>query len=176
MQFTVKKTFEAAEKTENGLIVQVKSNQPTLLQAATDIAATIPPLIADQSHDKARGRGRDEHRTVEVFKPAGQIDDTDWKNHVEMVLRVQRVVRTRNSKTGLLSQTAEIAFYVSTEELTANSAAIAIRGHWGIETTSHYSRDVTMGRTHNGEDHLRTIAHRTGCEPKLCDSLSGGIL
>ncbi len=142
-----KKTFEVAEKTKVGLIVQVKSNQPTLLQAATGIALTTPPLSADHSHDKARGR--DENRIVEVFKPAGQLDETDWKNHVETVIRVKRIVYTRSSKTGLLSQTAEVAFYISNKELTAKSAAVAIRGHWGIETTSHYSRDVTMGEDHS---------------------------
>ncbi len=49
----------------------------------------------------------------------------------------------------MLSKTAEIAFYISNEALTAKSAAVAIRGHWGIETTSHYSRDVTMGEDHS---------------------------
>jgi predicted transposase YbfD/YdcC len=29
--------------------------------------------------------------------------------------------------------------------ITATRAAEAIRAHWGIETTSHYSRDVTFG-------------------------------
>jgi predicted transposase YbfD/YdcC len=29
--------------------------------------------------------------------------------------------------------------------LTAVNAADAIRDHWKIETTSHYSRDVTFG-------------------------------
>ena len=52
---------------------------------------------------------------------------------------------TRNSKTGLLHHSSEIAFYVANAPLTATRAAEAIRAHWGIETTSHYSRDVTMG-------------------------------
>jgi predicted transposase YbfD/YdcC len=45
----------------------------------------------------------------------------------------------------LLHHSAEIAFYVSNTPLTAVRAAVAIRGHWQIETTSHYSRDVTFG-------------------------------
>ncbi len=49
----------------------------------------------------------------------------------------------------MLSQTAEIAYYVANKELTAKTAAVAIRGHWGIETTSHHSRDVTMGEDHS---------------------------
>jgi predicted transposase YbfD/YdcC len=45
----------------------------------------------------------------------------------------------------LLGRTAETAFYVSNTPLTAARAAAAIRAHWKIETTSHYSRDVTLG-------------------------------
>jgi hypothetical protein len=44
-----------------------------------------------------------------------------------------------------LSATTETAFYVSNRPLAAIRAAQAIRAHWGIETTSHYSRDVTLG-------------------------------
>jgi hypothetical protein len=53
-------------------------------------------------------------------------------------------VFTRNSKTGLLHHTTETAFYVSNTQVAAARAAEAIRAHWGIETTSHYSRDVTF--------------------------------
>jgi len=54
-------------------------------------------------------------------------------------------VFTRSSKTGLLHHAAETAFYVSNTPITARRAAAAIRAHWRIETTSHYSRDVTFG-------------------------------
>ena len=52
---------------------------------------------------------------------------------------------TRSSKTGLLDRTSETAFYVANTPVTASRAAEVIRGHWGIENTSHYSRNVTMG-------------------------------
>jgi predicted transposase YbfD/YdcC len=39
----------------------------------------------------------------------------------------------------------ETAFYVANTPLTAPRAAAAVRVHWRIETTSHYSRDVTFG-------------------------------
>lgn len=45
----------------------------------------------------------------------------------------------------MLRHSTEAAFYVSNTTVTASRAADAIRAHWGIETTSHYSRDVTMG-------------------------------
>ena len=108
-----------------------------------EIAATAEPLSSHHSHDKARGR--DESRTVTVFDPAGKLDDSDWKSLVSAIIRVERVVYTRSSRTGLLSRATEIAFYVTNKPLAAIHAAQAIRAHWGIETTSHYSRDVTFG-------------------------------
>jgi len=44
-----------------------------------------------------------------------------------------------------LRPSSEIAYYLANAPLTAKVAACAIRAHWGVETTSHYSRDVTMG-------------------------------
>ncbi len=37
------------------------------------------------------------------------------------------------------------ACYLANSSFTAARAADAIRGHWTIENTSHYSRDVIMG-------------------------------
>ncbi len=61
------------------------------------------------------------------------------------IIRVERNVFTRNAATGLLSLSTQTAFYVSNIALTAARAAEAIRAHWRIETTFHYSRDVTFG-------------------------------
>ena len=112
-----------------------------------DISAAAAPLSSHHSHDKARGR--DESRTVAVFDPAGKLDDSDWQAHAVAVIRVERVVYTRNARTGLLSRAAETAFYVSNTPVAAVRAAEAIRAHWGIETTSHHSRDVTFGEDHS---------------------------
>ena len=138
-----KKHFEVAKKANIALIVQVKDNQPTLHQQIETIAASTAPLGSAHSHDKARGR--DERRTVTVFDPADKLANTDWKPHVAAIIRVEREVYTRNSKSGLLRHSAETAFYVSSTPITAARSAEAIRAHWGIETTSHYSRDVTFG-------------------------------
>ncbi len=52
---------------------------------------------------------------------------------------------TRNAATGMLRRSAETAFYVSNTPLTAPRAAAGRAGHWKIENTSHYTRDVTLG-------------------------------
>lgn len=97
----------------------------------------------DQSH--TQGRNRDERRTVSVFDPANDLADTPWQLYVAAVIRVEREVFTRNPATGMLRRTTERAFYVCNAPATAERAAAAIRGHWGIENTSHYARDVTLG-------------------------------
>ena len=121
----------------------VKDNQPTLHQRIQEIAATTAPLGSAYSHDT--GRNRDERRTVTVFDPADTLADTEWHPHVAAIIRVERLVYTRNAKTGLLRHSSETAFYVSNPPVTATRAAEAIRAHWRIENTSHYSRDVTLG-------------------------------
>lgn len=138
-----KKHFEVAAEANIALIVQVKDNQPTLHQQIAEIAATTTPLGSVHSHDK--GRSRDERRTAAVFAPADMLAGTDWHPHVAAIIRLERSVFTRNARTGLLRHSTETAFYVSNMRITASRAAEAIRAHWGIETTSHYSRDVTFG-------------------------------
>jgi predicted transposase YbfD/YdcC len=138
-----KKHFEVAEQANIGLIVQVKDNQPNLRARIEEISAATEPLGVDRSRGK--GRNRDERRIVTVFDPTDKLADTDWHSHVAAIIRVEREVYTRNTKTGLLNYSAEIAFYIANKPVTAPRAAAAIRDHWRIETTSHYSRDVTLG-------------------------------
>ncbi len=120
----------------------VKDNQPTLHQQVQEVSATTTPLGSAHSHDK--GRNRDERRTITVFDPADTLADTDWQPHVAAIIRVERRVYTRNAKTGLLRHSSETAFYVANTPVTAACAAEAIRAHWKVENTSHYSRDVTL--------------------------------
>ncbi len=44
-----------------------------------------------------------------------------------------------------MSRASETALYISNQPITADRAAEVIRAHWRVETTSHYSRDVTFG-------------------------------
>ena len=52
--YTAEKTFEIARGTGNELIVQVKANQPGLLQRCEHIAATAAPIAVDESRNLAR--------------------------------------------------------------------------------------------------------------------------
>lgn len=138
-----KKHFDVAREAGVALIVQVKGNQPTLEQTIAEIVAATPQV--GSHHEDHNGRGRFESRTVAVFQPGENFDGSDWKPHVGAIIRVERLVYTRAVRTGLLNKTSETAFYIANQPLTATRAAEAIRQHWRIETTSHYTRDVTFG-------------------------------
>jgi predicted transposase YbfD/YdcC len=101
------------------------------------------PLEYEKSHNK--GRNRDETRIATVFDASGKLADTEWRPHIKTIIQLHRRVLTRSAATGLWSRSTETAFYVSNTRLDAATAAKAIRAHWGIENTSHYSRDVTFG-------------------------------
>jgi predicted transposase YbfD/YdcC len=123
--------------------VQVKDNQPTLHQRVQEVSASTASLGSVHSRDK--GRSRDERRTVAVFDPTHKLADTDWHPHVAAIIRVKREVFSRSARTGRLRHSTETAFYVANTPLTAARAADAIRAHWSVENTSHYTRDVTSG-------------------------------
>jgi len=123
--------------------VQIKDNQPTLHRQVHRLCASAMPQ--DHVTSSNTGRNREETRTVAVFDPANAITDPDWHACIAAIIRVERRVHTRNAKTGLWDLATHTACYLANKPITAARVADAIRAHWTIENTSHYSRDVTMG-------------------------------
>lgn len=83
-------------------------------------------------------------RHVAVFDPGNAIADPDWQSCIAAIIRVERHVLTRNAKTGLWKRATHTACYLSNAPVSAIQAAAAIRAHWTIENTSHYTLDVTL--------------------------------
>ena len=65
-------------------------------------------------------------------------------SYIKSIVRVTREVLHRDAKTGLWSSTSEVAYYVANSAVSACLAATAIRHHWNVENTLHYTRDVTF--------------------------------
>lgn len=154
-----KKTFQAAASAQAQIIVQLKDNQPTLLQQAEILCARCHPVSRDTS--LTIGRNRQETRTAEVFRATPALATTEWNSLIKDVIRVTRDVLHRNPSTGLWSSTAEVAYYLANCATSAHHAATAIRGHWHIENKLHYTRDVTFQ-----EDQSR-IRHNPGVFARL---------
>src|SRR5208282_58736 len=143
----------------NWITWAVTDNQPTLLQQAEALCASRHPESSDTSVTK--GRNRQETRTADVFSTARARVETEWSSLIKRFVRVTRDVLHRSAKTGLWSSTSEVAYYVANSAASARQAGNAIRGHWHIENTLHYTRDVTFR-----EDQSR-IRHNPGIFARL---------
>ena len=153
MPCIVKKTFEAARDSGNALLVQVKANQPSLLDALHVIAAIEPATDRFESVDRNRHRnrhGRQEHRLVETFDVTGTLA-AEWDDLIGCAARITRLTWHKDTQSGFWQATEEVSFYVCQVLLGAQAIGHAVRTHWGIENRSHYVRDVTFG-----EDNSRT--------------------
>jgi predicted transposase YbfD/YdcC len=96
------------------------------------------PTSSDTSITKARNRR--ETRTVDVFSATHAVA----KHLIKGIVRVTREVLHRSAKTGLWSSASEVAYYLAGFVGSASHAGTAIRSHWHIENTLHYTRDVTF--------------------------------
>jgi predicted transposase YbfD/YdcC len=137
-----KKTFEVAAKAGVQAIIQLKDNQPTLVQSAETACACQHLTSSDTSITKARNRR--EIRTADVFSATRAVANTEWKALIKGIIRVTRDVLHRSAKTGLWTSTSEVAYYLASFDVSASHSNIAIRNHWYIENKLHYTRDVTF--------------------------------
>jgi len=137
------KTFEAAQKTNSHVLVQVKENQPSLLQIIERVAGTDTALSSFESFDDKR-RSREESRKVDVFDASPALKNTDWDGLIVRVIKVTRTTLLRRAKDRSWGLRLDISYYACSAPIAAKKAADAIRGHWGIENRNHYVRDVAM--------------------------------
>ena len=162
-----KKTFEAAAQVQTRLIVQLKDNQPSLLQKVETACASQRPVSSDTS--VCTGRNRHETRSADVFSATRSVAGTEWKSLVQSIVRVTREVLHRDAKTGLWSSTSEVAYYVANSAVSACLAATAIRHHWNVENTLHYTRETSLSRKINPASVVtRVSSHGCAASPTMC--------
>lgn len=135
-------TLNTAKNTGNEAIVQVKGNQPTLLDDAQTLTGSqVPDAVYEEPFTKTRNRL--EQRHVEVFSAPTLTASDTWKE-VKDVIKVTRFRQELQTKTQTWKDTSETALYISTTVLSAEEYCRIIRGHWGIENRNHHVRDVSM--------------------------------
>jgi predicted transposase YbfD/YdcC len=124
-------------------VLQAKDNQPTLHEAISDAFIrfadadyTEPSLRKIKTFD--RDHGREETREYFIADlPADFPGADEWTG----LKSIGMVLRTRKEGAHL---SEEAAFYITSLEAKVKPFARAVRGHWGIETTLHWSLDVTF--------------------------------
>lgn len=146
-------------------LLAVKSNQPTLRAEIEDYFASAPAEVLDTFTDWDKGHGRIEERTVTVSR------ETDWlgggrRFPGELRLPGAATIIKVRSRTELKDRCrTDTRYYISSATLTAQAAAEAVRGHWGIENRLHWVLDVVFGddqarlRTGHGAKNMAVVRH-----------------
>jgi len=144
------KTVEAVLKKESFYVLQVKENQKFLFNKVKFIAEYLSAISSDVTEEK--NRGRLEKREVTVHRDRFNLEDYGWKD-IKFIIKVKRTVK---HKSGKISE--ETAYFITNLEEKASFFNKGIRGHWGIENSLHYVKDVTFN-----EDRLKI---RSGSAPQ----------
>ncbi|MQY40784.1 ISAs1 family transposase ISBli27 [Streptomyces sp. RB17] len=119
-------------------IAVIKTNQPT---AYSQLSALPWRDIAVQHTTSDTGHGRRESRSIKTCSIADGLGGIAFP-HAALAIRVHR----RRKPTGG-RETRESVYAVTSldaHQTCPADLAAAIRGHWGVENSSHYIRDVTF--------------------------------
>ena len=146
----------AAQIIEGGgdYILALKGNQETLHQA---IIAHIDEQLegdlagAQEQVTNEKGHGREETRTyLQLPAPEDLPGFDQWKR-----LKSVGVVTSRCLREG--KETLEVRYYISSLAVSVKKFAHAVRSHWGIENSCHWSLDITYREDESRirEKHLR---------------------
>ncbi len=123
-------------------VLALKGNQESLHQATVDYIQEhmdndFAGMDARSHTTTEKGHGREEKRTyVQMPAPRSLPGYKLWKGLKSIGVVISRCVR--NGK-----ETIEVRYYISSLAVGVKRFARAVRGHWGIENTCHWSLDVT---------------------------------
>ncbi len=141
-----------------GYVMTVKNNQPRLLTSIQDQLGAQQPA---RTRQLSRGHGRTEERRLSVV-PATGIDFPGAQ-------QAFRVIRYTGGLDGQRTR-KEVVHGITnlrSDHADADQLAVFVRGHWSIENSTHYVRDVTYG-----EDASRV---RTGNAPAVLAALRNAV-
>lgn len=136
-----KKTAELIIESGNHYVLQVKGNQKTLYQEVQKIILQ-KPTDTYVTHDKSRGRKSTWF--IHVFDASRSPKAKEWKN-LKTVIHVHKRVFRKGR------ETHQDRLYIS--DLPPKNAQryhLGIRGHWKIENSLHWVKDVVHGEDKNG--------------------------
>jgi predicted transposase YbfD/YdcC len=123
-------------------VLALKGNQETLHNAVIDYideqsAEEFAHVNARRHITVEKGHGREESRTyIQMLVPDELAGLELWKGLKTIGLVVSECIRGGK-------ETVELRYYISSLPMGVKRFAHAIRSHWGIENTCHWSLDVT---------------------------------
>jgi predicted transposase YbfD/YdcC len=146
-------------------LLAVKANQPTLRAEIEIFFQDAPPASVETFTDLDKGHGRIEERSVTLAREVGWLKgDKHFPGELRLpgVAAIIKVAaRTELKDRGRF----DTRYYISSAPLTAETAANAVRGHWGIENRLHWVLDVVFNedqsrlRTGHGARNMAVVRH-----------------
>jgi len=138
-----KETVKAITESGNDVLVQVKANQPKLLDKVTVLAEQTPP--AETAYEAQIGqRNRIEQRRANVWPLAPGALGAPWSD-MRCAIQVCRHTEVFDTAHDEWKPRSETAWYLCSRELSAQEAQRSVREHWAVENRLHHVRDVTFG-------------------------------
>ena len=146
-------------------LLAVKANQPTLQTGIETFFQDAPSAELDTFTDLDKGHGRIEERTVTVAREVEWLSgDRRFPGELrlpDVAAIIKVATRTELKDRGRF----DTRYYISSADLTAEAAANAMRGHWGIENRLHWVLDVVFDedqsrlRTGHGARNMAVVRH-----------------
>ncbi|MFK7979297.1 MAG: ISAs1 family transposase [Saprospiraceae bacterium] len=129
--------------TESGnyYCLQVKRNQPSLFDEIQRVILEQEPLDFFETSEK--DHGRQSHWTVNVYNAQQSIKKNEWKGLIRFIhVHKNTIIKEREVHAD--------RFYISSNPKTyADFYHYGILGHWSIENSLHYVKDVIHGEDSN---------------------------
>ena len=146
-------------------LLAIKANQPTLRAEVELFFEDAPASELDTHHDRDKGHGRIEERTVTVAREVDWLDGPRRFPGETRLPDAACLIRVA-SRTELKDRCRfDTRFYISSAPLTAARAAEAVRGHWRIENSLHWVLDVLFAddqsrlRKGHGAHNMAVVRH-----------------
>jgi predicted transposase YbfD/YdcC len=128
---------------EADYVLALKGNQETLHDAVIDSInqeweTDFAHVKAEQHQTKETGHGRQETRTyIQMAVPESLPCLDVWAGLRSIGVVVSECVRDGK-------ESVEVRYYISSLDVSVKRFAHAVRGHWGIENSCHWSLDMTF--------------------------------
>lgn len=155
----------AIRATSADYLLAVKANQPTLRAEVEAAFTDADPAALETAVQVDKGHGRVEERRVAVLREVDWLT-TDRRFPGELRLPdVAAIVRVETVAYLADKSRTDTRYFISSAALTAERAAEAVRGHWGIENRLHWVLDVLFRddqsrlRTGHGATNMAVVRH-----------------
>lgn len=130
----------------NHYVLQVKRNQPKLFEEIERAILEQTPL--DYFEQNEKDHGRQSHWYVSVYNALQSEKTKNWKN-LSRFIHVHKYTISKD-KNGERKETHSDRFYISDFfKSDAEFYHFGIRGHWSIENSLHWVKDVIHGEDGN---------------------------